>query len=207
MVFDSINGAVRFNFHLCLLILTFLNIYQQNKSWMNMLIFWLKKAKWICSWVSRWLSSPSFIYYTLSQLDILKIISLSPRDVTSLWSIIPPFTHINVRPGLVVLHPLQGHHDEQDGVSNHRRLYCLLNRLFKRRLNKLSKLRVAGLREGNSRWPVNSPHWRPVTRKMSPFDDVIMPHLPLPPVHILYGWIQAQYACIRNAYSQYCKNL
>ena len=27
---------------------------------------------------------------------------------------------------------------------------------------------------GSHRWPVNSPHKRPVTRKMSPFDDVIM---------------------------------
>ena len=27
---------------------------------------------------------------------------------------------------------------------------------------------------GNHRWPVNSPHKKPVTRKMLPFDDVIM---------------------------------
>ena len=27
---------------------------------------------------------------------------------------------------------------------------------------------------GIRRWPVNSPHKRPVTRKMFPFDDVIM---------------------------------
>ena len=29
---------------------------------------------------------------------------------------------------------------------------------------------------GIHRWPVNSPHKRPVTRKMFPFDDVIMTH-------------------------------
>ena len=29
---------------------------------------------------------------------------------------------------------------------------------------------------GIHRWPVNSPHKGPVTRKMSPFDDVIMNH-------------------------------
>ena len=28
--------------------------------------------------------------------------------------------------------------------------------------------------QGIHRWPVNSPHKRPVTRKMFPFDDVIM---------------------------------
>ena len=37
-----------------------------------------------------------------------------------------------------------------------------------------SKLRVTGLCGGNSRWPVKSPHKGPVTRKMVPFDDVIM---------------------------------
>ena len=41
------------------------------------------------------------------------------------------------------------------------------------RLKKTSKLRVTGLCEGN-RWPVNSPHKVPVTRKMCPLDDVIM---------------------------------
>ena len=37
-----------------------------------------------------------------------------------------------------------------------------------------SKLRVTGLRVGNSPGPVNSPHKGPITRKMFPFDDVIM---------------------------------
>ena len=39
---------------------------------------------------------------------------------------------------------------------------------------KTSKLRVTGLCVGNSPGPVNSPHKGPVTRKMFPFDDVIM---------------------------------
>ena len=37
-----------------------------------------------------------------------------------------------------------------DGVSDHRRIDCLLNRLLRRRLMKTSKLRVAGLCAGNS---------------------------------------------------------
>ena len=41
------------------------------------------------------------------------------------------------------------------------------------RSNKTSKLRVTGLR-GIHRWPLNSSHKGPVTRKMFPFDDVIM---------------------------------
>ena len=69
---------------------------------------------------------------------------------------------------------LQWRHNEHDGVSNHHRPHCLLNRLFRRRSRKTSKLRVTGLYAGNYRWPVNSSHKRPVTRKMFPFDDVIM---------------------------------
>ena len=45
---------------------------------------------------------------------------------------------------------LQWRHNERDGVSNHRRHDCLLNRLFRRRSKETSKLRVTGLCEGNS---------------------------------------------------------
>ena len=38
---------------------------------------------------------------------------------------------------------------DRDGVSNHRRLDCLLNRLYGRRSKKTSTLRVTGLCEGN----------------------------------------------------------
>ena len=67
---------------------------------------------------------------------------------------------------------LQWRHN--DGVSNHPRLDCLLNRLFRSRAKKASQLRFTGLCGGNSPWLVNSPHKGPVTRKMFPFDDVIM---------------------------------
>ena len=65
---------------------------------------------------------------------------------------------------------LHWRHNDHGGVSNHQRHGCLLNRLFRRRSKKTSKLRVTGLCAG----PVNSPHKGPVTRKMVPFDDVIM---------------------------------
>ena len=51
--------------------------------------------------------------------------------------------------------PLQWRHNGRDRVSNHQPHDCLLHRLF--------------------RGPVNYPHKWPVTRKMFPFDDVIMP--------------------------------
>ena len=59
-------------------------------------------------------------------------------------------------------------------VSNHQPHDCLLNCLFRHRSKKTSKLRVTSLVRGIRRWPVNSPHIRPVTRKIIRFDDVIM---------------------------------
>ena len=64
-------------------------------------------------------------------------------------------------------------HNERDGVSNHRRLDCVLNRFFRRRSTKTTKRRTTGLCEGNS-------HTKgPVTWKMFQFDDVIMALLAL----------------------------
>ena len=62
------------------------------------------------------------------------------------------------------LYSLRWRHNGRGSVSNHQPHDCLLNRLFRRRSKKTSKLRV----------PVNSPHKWPVTRKMFPFDDAIM---------------------------------
>ena len=69
---------------------------------------------------------------------------------------------------------LRWRHNDHDVVSNHQPRGCLLNRLFTRRSKKTSKLRVIGPCAGNSPGTVNSPHKGPVTRKMLPFDDVIM---------------------------------
>ena len=45
---------------------------------------------------------------------------------------------------------LQWRHNGRDSVSNHQPHDCLLNRLFRRRSKKISKLRVTGLCAGNS---------------------------------------------------------
>ena len=73
---------------------------------------------------------------------------------------------------LYILKTLQWRHNERDGVSNHRRLDCLHNRLFSRRSKETSKFRVTGIH----RWPVDSPHKGPVTRQMFLFDDIITKH-------------------------------
>ena len=49
---------------------------------------------------------------------------------------------------------LEWRHNGREGVSNHQRLDCLLNRLFGHRSKKTSKLRVTGLCEGDP--PVTS---------------------------------------------------
>ena len=65
-------------------------------------------------------------------------------------------------------HSIRWRHNGRDSVSNHQPHDCLLKRLFRRRSKKTSKLRITGLCAGNS------PHKWSVTRKMFPFDDVIM---------------------------------
>ena len=69
---------------------------------------------------------------------------------------------------------LRWRHNDHDCGSYYQPHGCLLNRLFRRKSKKTSKHRVTGLCVGNSPGPVNSPHKEPVTRKMFPFDDVIM---------------------------------
>ena len=68
---------------------------------------------------------------------------------------------------------LQWCHNEHDGISNHQRIHCLLNCLFRCR----SKKNIKALRH----WPLcgeftgdNSPHKGPVTRKIFTFDNVVM---------------------------------
>ena len=69
---------------------------------------------------------------------------------------------------------LQWCHNERNGVSNHWRLDGLLNRLFRRRSKKTSKLRVNGLCEGNSPGTGELPAQRTSNAEMFLFDDVTM---------------------------------
>ena len=75
------------------------------------------------------------------------------------------------------INPLQWRQNERDGFSNHQPHDYLLNLSFRRRSKKTSKLRVTGLCVGNSPVTGEFPAQRPATRKMLPFDDVIMQNL------------------------------
>ena len=61
-----------------------------------------------------------------------------------------------------------------DGFSNHQSHDCLLNRLFRRRSKKTSKLRVTGLCAGNSPGTGEFSAQMASNAEMCPFDDVIM---------------------------------
>ena len=99
------------------------------------------------------------------------------RNTLTHWSyVFLALTHRLVQ--IIPIKTLQWGHNGCDSISNHQSHDCLLNRLFRRRSKKTSKLRVTGLCAGNSQGPVNSPHKWPVTQKMFPFDDVIMNNTP-----------------------------
>ena len=101
------------------------------------------------------------------------------QSILSIWKLrFPNMSPIMWRPlcckSMKCRYALQWRHDDRSGVSNHRRLDCLHNGLFRCRSKKTSKLRVTGICEGNSPVTGEFPHKGPVTRKMVPFDDVIM---------------------------------
>ena len=69
---------------------------------------------------------------------------------------------------------LKWRYNGRDNGPNHRRFYCLLNRLFRRRSKKNQRSASAAFVRGIHRWPVNSPHKGQVTWKTIPFEDVII---------------------------------
>ena len=75
-----------------------------------------------------------------------------------------------IKTGAVHWHiSLQWRHNGHDGVSNHQPRHCLLTTVY----SDADQRKLAFVR-GIHRWPGNSPHKWPVTRKMFSFDDVII---------------------------------
>ena len=82
--------------------------------------------------------------------------------------------HSWYRPWQPTVCTLQWRHNERDGVSNHRRQECVLNHLFRAYQRKHQSSASLVFVRGIHCWLVNSPYKGPVTRKMLPFDYVIM---------------------------------
>ena len=81
---------------------------------------------------------------------------------------------------------LQWRYNVSDDVSNHQPHDCLLNRVFRSRSKKTSKLRVTGLCEGNSPVTGEFPSQWDSKVEMFPFDDVIMWGSCLPFIKLIY---------------------
>ena len=73
--------------------------------------------------------------------------------------------------------PLRWRHNGRDSVSNHQPRHCLLNRLFRRRSKKTSKLRVTDLCAGNSPGTGEFPAQVVGNAENVSIDDVIMQSL------------------------------
>ena len=84
--------------------------------------------------------------------------------------------------------PLQWRHNERDSVSDHRRLDCLLNHLFRRRSRKTSKFRVTGLCAENPLVTGEFPTQR--SSNAENFDDVIMRQRRMKTFRFVYDWQQ-----------------
>ena len=125
-------------------------------------VWWIRKGMYLVRiWekIDRVIMAP-YCFYLLSQ----KCVCWWPSTVMC-WGIC---RHSDKQ----ICVPLHWRHNGLNSISNHQPHHCLLNRLFRHRSKKISKLRISGFCAGNS--PVNSPHKWPVTREMSPFDDIIM---------------------------------
>ena len=102
-----------------------------------------------------WLRFKTNIFYTKARFHCL-IFEVRVSQLPSIYTII---YHQNDATWALrlfdyllynLLTPLQWRHNERNVVSNHRRLHCLLSRLFRCRSKTASKLRVTGLCDGNS---------------------------------------------------------
>ena len=106
-----------------------------------------------------------FLYQCNKRKDPLRCHSISPNKQSKIACVLCEIPTTSVTYPYIVLfctETLQWRHNERDGTSDHQTYDCLLNRLCRRRSTRTSKLCVTGLCKG------------PVTRKMFPFDDVIM---------------------------------
>ena len=149
----------------------FLLLRHTQSTWPAVLRDWGEKCM-----TSAWLA----VFWVLSSLPVLYIyIYIWLGDIMVpcrfMWSVCSFITYI--LQDCFSTSPLQWHHNGCNGISNHQPQDCLLNLLFifRCRSKKTSKLWVTGLCAGNSPVTGEFPHKQPVTRKMFPFDDIIMP--------------------------------
>ena len=88
------------------------------------------------------IASPETIFSEISNLHHQVFLQKSEAPLVQQQHVGLPHTGCEI--------PLQWRHNGRNSISNHQPHDCLLNRLFRRRSKKTSKLRVTGLCAGNS---------------------------------------------------------
>ena len=110
-----------------------------------------RKVAWcmisrIWKWCISLLSTKTCSHYTLHLNCLKTLISFGPSS----WSFLTDSINYSHGHHRRFCFPLQWRHDMRDSVSNNQPHNCLLDRLFRRRSKKTSKLRVTGLCTRNS---------------------------------------------------------
>ena len=109
--------------------------------------------------------------YLTMQTYFIKILYIKGQNIYSAKVMPLPWRDPDLPHRRLSLH---WRHNGRYSVSNHQHHDWLFNRLFRHRLKKHQSFASLAFVRGIHRWPVNSLHKEPVTRKMFPFDDVIM---------------------------------
>ena len=123
-----------------------------------------------------WVISPATLNWVCDYLSMLglKLIQFSKRGISSAMNLYRSIVHLSLFVCPLAVTPLQWRLNGCDGVSNHQPHHCLLNRLFRRRSKKTSKLCITGLCAGNSPLTGEFPAQMAGNAEMFLFDDVIM---------------------------------
>ena len=115
----------------------------------------------ICTWTNGWVNNRDAgdLRRQSAHYDVTVIThALWGCFTVAQWTNLPPSNYNKTQDSTNRVHKfylahvftLRWRHNERDGVSNHRRIDSLLNRLFRRRPKKTSMFRVTGLYEENS---------------------------------------------------------
>ena len=109
-----------------------------NGQWRGALMF-----SFICPWINGWVNNGEAggLRCHRAHYDVTVMLNRSGLLWRALVSILLSYNREVA---------LRWRHNERDSVSNHQPHDCLLNRLFRRRSKKTSKLRVTGLCARNS---------------------------------------------------------
>ena len=115
-----------------------------TKGWHRGALMFSWNKKWSC----RWFETPRrscdvAVMFTSRGQGQVKRGTFNTRN--------PQITYTVTRWAVICAYfTFQWRHNERDGVSNHQPHHYLLNRLFRHRAKKTSKLRVIGICEGNT---------------------------------------------------------